>query len=553
MMRSDRLAAAALWAATFLIFGAGAPRLGFYYDDSPALATLPRADLRGLSAAIWNYVPGRNLHVLWQYLFLKISSSLTVLHLAQSGLDATVAAVYYALLRRLDLPAPAALSAAALFAFWPTHGETHFWLYAVPQNIVSTLWVLVFALTGDPVSFLAALFTYDQTVFVLLAIAAVRAFGRRRLTDALYLAPVAFFAWLKIVHAPGRGPELRPDALAMLAANVPATISITIGRQWFGHAAAMLGKAAPADWLLAALAAGGLAYVALRLPAGAAPRGRTRLALAGFVAAYLPIWLWHMSQRHHYLPSAALFLAVAAMLARLSARAAAAALAVPVALFAAASRGESRYWEESFARKKELLTGLRPQLHGQEILILEGFPLYHGPAYFITPPDPAFAPRLLFPGSTIVQGDISAVPAPRGVFLRTSLHYYGPEAFRYFPTERCVVVRNGADAPQAVPYEYLSPALGGDGLRREGADAILSFLFPATVPPGRYAAAVVSYRQPGGAFHPWYGPVLLPGAGFQSLRLRSFPPTEGVLVNLYAAGPEGPPRRMGRVELSLEP
>ena len=552
MTRHDRLAAAVLWSATFLIFAAGAPRLGFYYDDGPAMATLPRADVKGLSAAIWNYVPGRNLHVLWQYLFLKISSSLTVLHLVQSALDGLVAAVFYLLLRRLHLPAPAALGAAALFAFWPTHGETHFWLYAVPQNIVSTLWVLVFALTGDPISFLAALFTYDQTVVVLLAIVALRALERRRLVDALYLIPLAFFAWMKLVLAPGRGPALRSDALAMLAANLPATVSLTIGRQWFGHVSAMLRKATPGDWLLAAVAAAGLAYVVLRLPCGPAPRRRVALALLAFVAAYLPIWLWHMSQRHHYLPSAALFLAVAAGLARLPVRVTAAALVAPVALLAAVARGESRYWEESFQQKKQLLTGLIPQLRGQEILVLEGFPLYHGPAYFITPPDPAFGPRLLFSSSTIVQGDISAVPAPKGVFLRTSLHFYGAEVFRYFPTDRFVVVRNGSETPQAVPYEFLAPE-PRPGLRREGADALLSFPSPVPTQSGRYPAAVVSYHQPGGTFHPWYGPLLLAGPGPQTLRLRSFPPTDRVIIDFYQAAAGQPPLRVGRLDLPAEP
>ena len=167
MNRDDRIAALVLWAATFLIFAAGAGRLGFYYDDGPAMATLPQSDLRGLASHLLNYVPGRNLHVLWQYLFLKLTTNLTILHLVQSALDGLVVVVFFFLLRHLKIPAPAALLAAALFSFWPTHGETHFWLYAVPQNLLSTLFVLLFALTVNPVFFLAALFTYDQTVFVL--------------------------------------------------------------------------------------------------------------------------------------------------------------------------------------------------------------------------------------------------------------------------------------------------------------------------------------------------------------------------------------------------
>jgi hypothetical protein len=214
MSRSDRLAAAVLGATVLLIFAAGAGRLGFYYDDAPALADLRNYGGPRLLRAVVEYVPGRNLHVVWQYLFVKISPSLTVLHLVQSALDGLVVAVFYFLLRRLSVPAPAAVLAAALFGFWPTHGETHFWLYAVPQNILSTLFVLLFALASRPlarsVCFLAALFTYDQTVFVLLWILLVHARRRRHWSQLVCFGAAAFFCGLKFIPAAHRGPELLP-------------------------------------------------------------------------------------------------------------------------------------------------------------------------------------------------------------------------------------------------------------------------------------------------------------------------------------------------------
>ncbi len=534
MTRDDRIAALVLWAATFLIFAAGAGRLGFYYDDGPAMTTLPQSDLRGLFSHILNYVPGRNLHVLWQYLFLKLTTNLTVLHLVQSALDGAVVVVFFFLLRRLAIPAPAALLAAAFFSFWPTHGETHFWLYAVPQNLLSTLFVLLFALTLNPVFFLTALFTYDQTVVVLLLLVILR----RRPLHLLYLIPTAFFVWLKIVHAPGRGPSLRSDALQMLLTNIPGTVSATIGRRFFEHLALLYAKVTPTDWLLAALAAVAITVVALRLRPESSPRPVALVALVACMAAYLPIWLWHMSQRHHYLPSAALF---AFLSAGLPTRRYIAVLGIPVFFFAAASRGESRYWEESFTRKKQLFTGLRPQLQDKQILVLEGFPLYHGPAYFITPPDPAYAPRLLFPDSTITLGDISGSPAPSGIFLYTSLHHHGPEAFRYFPTDRFVVA-----PPRPVPYEILPPEPGAS-LRRDGPDAILTFPVTASV---RHLSAVISFLQPNGLFHPWQGPVLLGAPGQYSLRLGSFPATDRARIEFYEASPNDPPRRLGRLEVS---
>jgi hypothetical protein len=530
MTRDDRLAVLVLWTATFAIFASGAGRLGFYYDDGPALASLPQSSLRELVSNVRDYVPGRNLHVVWQYLFLKLSPDWAVLHVLQSALDALVAVVFYMLLRRLELPAPASVLAAALFAFWPQHGETHFWLYAVPQNLVSTLAVLLFALSSHPVFFLAALFTYDQTVFVLLTLAALR----RRRWWFLYLIPAALFAWLKIVHAPGRGPELRSDALHMLLANIPGTVAATLRPPSFNAVTSF-------DWLLAALVTLAVALVALRFPHSPAPP-RFPLVPAAFVlyvAAYLPIWLWHMSQRHHYLPSAALFAALAGGMTRLPRRALAAALPL-VFLFAAASRGESRYWEESFQRKKQLFASLAPRLSESDVLVLEGFPLNHGPAYFITPPDAVYGSRLLVPGSTILAGDISSFPAPQGVFLYTSMHHHGREAFRYYPTDRVVY----ANPPRPVPYE---------ALRYDDPGASVRFHFAAALRPGRYLAAVISYLQPDGSYHPWEGPILLDASGPYALRLHSFPDTSRAIIEFYEAGPDDPPGRLGRQDLVLQP
>jgi hypothetical protein len=530
MRRDDCFAALVLWIATFVIFSSGADRLGFYYDDGPALASLPQSGLRDLASHVRNYVPGRNLHVVWQYLFLRLSPDWTVLHVIQSALDGLVVVVFYGLLRRLELPAPASALAAALFAFWPQHGETHFWLYAVPQNVLSTLAVLLFALTRHPLFCLAALFTYDQTVFVLLALVVLR----RHPSGLLYLIPAAFFAWLKIAQAPGRGPELRSGALRILLANIPGTVTAVLRPPSFD-------AVTPFDWLLAALATLTVAVVALRCPTVSAPLRLRLVAVAGglYVAAYLPIWLWHMSQRHHYLPSAALFAGVAAGLARLPRRALAAVLPLVFA-FAAASRGESRYWEESFQRKKQLFTALAPRLRGSDVLVLEGFPLNHGPAYFITPPDAVYGPRLLVPGATIAAGDISSFPAPRGVFLYTSMHHHGREAFRYYPTDRVVY----ANPPRAVPYE---------ALRYDDPGASVRFHFAAPLRPGRYLAAVISYLQPDGSYHPWEGPILLAASGPYALRLRSFPNTSRAIIEFYEAGPDDPPGRLGRQDLVLQP
>jgi hypothetical protein len=77
----------------------------------------------------------------------------------------------------------ASLAAAALFAFFPNHGETHFWVSALPMNVLSTFFLLILAIAAirvakaavagqrmSPWSMVAgiaclcAMFTYDQVV-----------------------------------------------------------------------------------------------------------------------------------------------------------------------------------------------------------------------------------------------------------------------------------------------------------------------------------------------------------------------------------------------------
>ena len=64
MMRPERLSltdwlsAAALWAATFAVFAAGAGRLGFYTDDAGWLAGLSSAPWTSLWGRMLGYTPG---------------------------------------------------------------------------------------------------------------------------------------------------------------------------------------------------------------------------------------------------------------------------------------------------------------------------------------------------------------------------------------------------------------------------------------------------------------------------------------------------------------
>jgi hypothetical protein len=619
LTRMDAAAAAALWVAVMLIFSPGAPRLGFYYDDAPVLTWLPSADLATLWSQMRGYVPGRNLHYLWQYLIYHLAGDpmqhLGRLHGIQSGLDGVAVVAFFLLLRLLSLPPPSALLAAGGFAFWPTHGETHFWPYAAPQNLVSTLFVIAFAATtwalardvngswrlwtADAAAFGGALFTYDQAFVVLAGLTALRLWRVRRWTFFVahfpYAVAGAVFVWLKLRIPAGHAPVLTSDAGRLLLENIPATLSGTVGRLWLRRVAPLYAPVTTVDWLLAALVAlvlTGLALWLLReMPGGSDPWPLLALAVFCYVAAYLPIWVWHVSQRHHYLPSVALFAGGAAGLtaawnhARPPARAVVAGL-LGLGLFAlaAACRGESRYWEQSFTLKRQLFADLKPDLQQADVLVLEDFPLLLGPAYFIAPQDAEYGAFLLTgrPRNQAIAGDVSSSPAPAGIFLYTLSSLHGPASFRYYATNHALVVRftglrDGRmdytkNAPSAAPYQVVrssrAPASGPFEIhrlsgRREGSDLVVSLAVRAAVTGGRSLAAVVSLITLDGHSQRWSlknregipktVPLLLSGSGNydleQTVRLQAVPPARSLRLEFYEVAPDRDAAPLGRAEM----
>lgn len=92
--------------ATVAVFASGSGRLGFYSDDSGLVTTLPHEGLRATIQAARDYVPGRNLHIIWQRLLFLVGGSrpgdLGTLHVLQSVLDGITVVLFFALLRSLE-------------------------------------------------------------------------------------------------------------------------------------------------------------------------------------------------------------------------------------------------------------------------------------------------------------------------------------------------------------------------------------------------------------------------------------------------------------------
>jgi hypothetical protein len=638
LTRMDWFAAALLGLITLALFGAGARGLGFYYDDGDVLFRLPQASLHELFHLMGSSVRGRNLLIFWQYWLCKAVGNparhLAALHLLQSALDGMIAAGFYLLLRRLSLPAAAALLAAGLFSVWPNHGESHFWLTEASPILISSLLAMLFLASSlllaaaprrpgwlwllDAAAFGAALFTYDQIVLVLVVFAAVRAIAAFRSAKSRasllachlpHAACMVFYAWLRRGVGPGSFTPWRRDTVHQLGINLAAAGSYTLGRLWFRQVLPLYSKVTWTDWLLAAAAGAIITLLAIsllrRVPASADGSVRPGLgtifglALLFYIAASLPIWVWYVAPRHHAIPSLGLFAAGAAALAcllqgltrRWSRLGIVLALGLATVVLAAADRGESRYWEEAFAAKKQLFDSLQDQLRAKDVVVFENFPFLLGPAYFMTPHDAVFAAALLQQRRTPLAGSIGGEPAPGGIFLYNH-PTYGPSNFRYYAADRLLVVRflswkNGRAVYQSSPrgemaYDVISSQGRPGGraafqvrhvsARRAGEDVTVDLDFAAGLRPQTYLAATFAFFYATG-FHRWSRPepwkaasvipVLLSDPGphprsgnwewRQTLRLHCFPKTNRMLIEFFETSRENAPAPLDRAVVPLEP
>ena len=348
----DWWCAAALVGCGLWLFGGGSHLLGFYADDAGFMTDFQSMSLRHAFWEATNYVPGRNLHILWQYLIFAVTGgpslgSLPAQHWLQALLTSINAALLFRLLRRLSLQVVPSVAAAWLFLLGPTHGEAHFWLSAFPMNLFSTFFVLCLALSSvataraalgggktdavrwlavDCVIFVAGAFTYDQAVPVLAAIAVstvFTVFWRRRdlalpafSLAAFVCAVLALLAVWK-AHALNGTPGFSSVNMAHISKAFHESLDLVWGRAFRSIAFKWPRRystpaiRAEAAWFSAAILCLGLLSVwrDVRTQTSASGPSLKRLllllfgAVLFFLLAYFPVYLWFIAPRHTYLPS----------------------------------------------------------------------------------------------------------------------------------------------------------------------------------------------------------------------------------------------------------
>ncbi|MBN8549734.1 MAG: hypothetical protein J0M12_10510 [Deltaproteobacteria bacterium] len=482
------------------VFGWGADKLGFYSDDAGFFFELAHAGVKQTFDSMLSYVPGRNLHMIWQRAFFLLAgaevSDLWKLHLLQSALDGMIVATFFLILLRLGVAAWIGFVSALMFAFYPNHGETHYWLSAAPMNLMSTLFVLLhmylglgvlrkvldrqrisnFDLAGCCLLSIAALFTYDQTVVVVSALQGVLSLFvfsswclpslrcpqtshfEKFASSFLLLFP---FAWVGLdiylkLH-PLSGPTLSPVGIPHIIARFWESVRIGAGPALIEHIRALLAQTDGKEPLVGAVIAilGVAASIVLFLKwANVSDRPAScwryllgsLAALAWALCAYFPAYLWAISPRHNFLPTAGLVSCIAFLLeafrrllsGQVTLRVAflipaTLGVAILAGAFATVARVEHHHWAAAYQLRTQLYQQVREQglLSGKKTILVEGFPIHFGTAPFF-----AVESRHIynyFVGGKLIHNSLAGQATPTGYFMDTDYDRWGAIVSRYFP------------------------------------------------------------------------------------------------------------------------
>lgn len=359
---TDIFLSAFIFLSTFVLLAWNFKSLGFYADDSAFFHALGSSNFAETLKEFFNYVPGRNLHILWQKLIFVIvgwkPQSLPWMHLFQSAAESLVSVLFYFILRRFDIRYFPAFVGALLFALWPTRNDVHFWISSLPMNIFSTAFFLLFIFTTqsilkkaagkgrsflvkrlllDSVFFIFSLFTYDQVFFALYFILFARlVFVFYKKLRPLYLPlfvqliamlEVAFgYYFYKTISTTSiGGPVFSEVSLQRIYENFLYSLKFNFTHISMNFEPVALEKITNGQigWVYASFTA--MLILLLFILVKNLKQNEVReslknniilllLSIILFLLAYFPVYMWYIATRHNYLPTIFIGAAIALVL-----------------------------------------------------------------------------------------------------------------------------------------------------------------------------------------------------------------------------------------------
>jgi hypothetical protein len=339
-----------LFLAVGLVLGFRTRNANIFADDAGFIHSFINGDLNSYLRDFQTYVPGRNLHILWQYSLYGILGtskfSFIAYHVLQSLLFVSVGYSINLILLKLSVRKLTASLVGLVFIFLPFNTMVLLWPSALPMHIFSSLFVLIFILiylsqissgrTNFGVATLLffgtlAMFTYDQSAAVIIIVLLatlyenIRAFLVHSRIRVIQFKKVEIFVTLLILciyasnfmlnRATGNGPIFTFESISRLAVNLfpPLKVYQKLHSDPNYDFAKFFGLSLNALLIVFSIAFICLSLLILRLP-------NLRLLLFKMTCdlfspsiliwfgmgliAYLPIATWYISPRHLYLPFA---------------------------------------------------------------------------------------------------------------------------------------------------------------------------------------------------------------------------------------------------------
>ncbi|MDX6769817.1 MAG: hypothetical protein SF051_09815 [Elusimicrobiota bacterium] len=476
---------------TAALFAPAAAVCGFYLDDYSFLRALEGAGPERLWHEFIRYVPGRNLHVPFFALLLRLTgASDLALHLVSTAFDAILVFMAYHLASRLSGSRATATVTAAAFAVAPNHGETHFWITLIPQcQIPMALTLGAFLCATSPRGprlitafslFTVALFTYDQVYFLWPLLLAAAWLHEERRTMKPYALAALGFATLNAAHTALRYLSPHASGGRPLIRTADAARRVYDAAQAVAHGLLPWPSTSHAHWawtVLASVAGLGAAWWLARELKRGDPVARDWRLPAAFgaawtAAAYGPNLFWYISPRHNLLPSFGWTLAMAAVAGALWRRrpaarpALTAAGALAFAMAVVANAHEATQWADSARLKEAFASELRRLPSAPTAVFTLDAPrrLRKAPAFNLHHDVSLAAGRAL--GVDLQRGDYGPTPTRAGILYFNDLSVFPADAFNWTPASgAAVLVFDGATRGFACAAS-LELELPGGGERR---------------------------------------------------------------------------------------
>jgi hypothetical protein len=355
-----------LFLAVGLVFGFRTRNANIFADDAGFINRFINGDLNSYLRDFQTYVPGRNLHIFWQYSLYGILGtskfSFIVYHFVQSLLFVSVGFAINLVLLKLSVRKFIASLIGLIFVFLPFNTMVLLWASALPMHIFSSVFVLIFILicvsqiisgrTNFGVATLLffgtlAMFTYDQSAAVIIVLLLaiiyenIRAFFVNSRIRIIQFKKVEIFVAFLILciyssnfmlnRATGNGPIFTFESISRLAVNLfpPLKIYQKLHSDPNYDFAKFFGLSLNTLLLVFSIAILCLSLLILRLP-----NLRSLLFKMTFdlfsptiliwfgmgLIAYLPIATWYISPRHLYLPFAFWSIGIGILIERLFSR-----------------------------------------------------------------------------------------------------------------------------------------------------------------------------------------------------------------------------------------